>query len=454
MSEPTTILIASLLLLIPHAALGQTAFDANFDGSGKIDLLDFVEFVLAFESTQSKYDLNYSGKVDLLDFIAFVLLFDQKVKPEDCGKEVGNGLEIIQGPDGPEEADHDNAFRSLTVHPSDPEILLIGTERNGFVKSTNGGESWTRYRGGLRHTNNGYPEVWDIAFDPIDPSNVYAATLDSPGPIIGDHPSAPAGIYKSANGGETWSRANFGLFNFRITSVQVDPDSPNVVIIGVEGGEASFSALQGQFFDGSFYRSSDRSDTRSRVEIAENETKNGHWRLLAVASPQTQLIAFGFNFSETSENLGFFRSRDSSLTWEAFASDLQPLLITGFDVSSDGQTIYANERNLFVLQKSVDGGTTWSTTQTNQANGPVAVPPSDPLLVLFSGSSTLYRSTDGLQSSQFVLDATGTITDIVVAPSDPTIALAITEGFFLYKSTYSGATFTLITNLRSDVLNN
>ena len=109
---------------------------------------------------------------------------------------------------------------------------------------------------------------------------------------------------------------------------------------------------------------------------------------------------------------------------------------------------------MFVLQKSVDGGTTWSTTQTNQANGPVAVPPSDPLLVLFSGSSTLYRSTDGLQSSQFVLDATGTITDIVVAPSDPTIALAITEGFFLYKSTYSGAIFTLITNLRSDVLNN
>ena len=197
MSEPTTILIASLLLLIPHAALGQTAF----------------------ESTQSKYDLNYSGKVDLLDFIAFVLLFDQKVKPEDCGKEVGNGLEIIQGPDGPEEANHDNAFRSLIVHPSDPEILLIGTERNGFLKSTNGGESWTRYRGELRHTNNGYPEVWDIAFDPIDPSNVYAATLDSPGPIIGDHPSAPAGIYKSTNGGETWSRANFGLFNFRITSV-------------------------------------------------------------------------------------------------------------------------------------------------------------------------------------------------------------------------------------------
>ena len=98
---------------------------------------------------------------------AFVLLFDQEVKPEDCENEVGNGLEIIQGPDGPEGADHDNAFRSLTVHPSDPEILLIGTKRNGFVKSTDGGESWTRCRGGLRHTNNGYPEVWDIAFDPI-----------------------------------------------------------------------------------------------------------------------------------------------------------------------------------------------------------------------------------------------------------------------------------------------
>lgn len=137
----------------------------------------------------------------------------------------------------------------------------------------------------MRYTNNGYPEVWDIAFDPIDLSNVYTATLDSPGPIIGDHPSAPAGVYKSTHGGEIWSRANCGLFNSHITSVQVDPNSPNVVIIGVEGGEASFSALQNQFFDGSIYRSSDRGNTRSRVEIAENETKNGYCRLLAVASP-------------------------------------------------------------------------------------------------------------------------------------------------------------------------
>ena len=94
-----------------------------------------------------------------------------------CGNEIGNGNEIISGPSGPEDHDIDNPFRSLTVHPTDSDILIIGTERNGFVKSIDGGSSWMRLRKGLRHKNSGYPEIYDIAFSQKNPDIIYATRI-------------------------------------------------------------------------------------------------------------------------------------------------------------------------------------------------------------------------------------------------------------------------------------
>ena len=75
-------------------------------------------------------------------------------------------------------------FRSLTVHPSNPEIVLMGTERNGFMWSGDGGVTWSRYRAGLRSDSSGYSEIWDIDFSASDPNIIMAATLDSPGLLL------------------------------------------------------------------------------------------------------------------------------------------------------------------------------------------------------------------------------------------------------------------------------
>jgi photosystem II stability/assembly factor-like uncharacterized protein len=328
----------------------------------------------------------------------------------------------------------------------------MGTERNGFVISTDSGDTWSRLRIGLRHTDM-YPEIWDIAFDPADPSIIYAATLDSPGPVSGDYPSAVAGVYKSTDGGLTWVRSNCGLFNSRINSVQLDGSNSLNVIIGMEGGEATFSPLQGQYFNGGIYRSENGGQSWSKVLINENDVENGYWRIVAYGPSNNYFVTFGLSYYDTLKNIGFIRSTDAGLTWEMFASPLQFLLITGFDVSSDGQVIFANERDSYVVQKSTDGGATWETTPSIQANGPVAVSPADSQLVLYAGYSTLYRSTDGLDTYQSVLAAPAKIDDIVFAPSDPTIVYVAALGYLLYTSTDSGASFTLVKNIRTQVLN-
>ena len=208
----------------------------------------------------------------------------------------GNGAEIISGPTGPSGADYDSSFRSLAVDPSNPDIVYLGTERNGIVKTTDGGTTWERLRYGLRHwprqpPGMGYPEVWDIAVSPHNPSLVIAATLDSPGPVVGNHPSTQGGVYRSEDGGATWKRSNCGLTSSRAVSVRFDPSDPDVVVLGIEGGEASSSSLARQYFPGALLRSEDRGRTWEPTTTPTGADSNGYWHLRA--RPNNYQIFFG-----------------------------------------------------------------------------------------------------------------------------------------------------------------
>ena len=66
-------------LALPSLLLAQTAADCDFNGSGKVDFLDFLEFATAYSSTSAKHDLNDSGTVDFLDFLVFAKFFGQTV---------------------------------------------------------------------------------------------------------------------------------------------------------------------------------------------------------------------------------------------------------------------------------------------------------------------------------------------------------------------------------------
>ena len=369
--------------------------------------------------------------------------------------EPGNGSTIIDGPSGPQGSDYDQAFRSLSVHPADPNTVLLGTERNGFVRSTDGGTSWSRHRQGLRYSGDNYPEIWDIAYDPNDPSIVYAATLDSPGPVTGTYPSSIAGVYKSTDGGTTWARSNCGLVNSRAVSIAVSGTDSNVVVLGIEGGAATFSPLTGQYFNGGIFRSTDAGSNWSALSIDGNETTNGYWWLRAYGNSDQHFMTFGSDLDDQNNNLGFIKSENSGANWSGLGAAVKNLFIAGFAISMDGQTLYANERDSYEIRLSTNGGANWTTTSINQANGPVAVSPSDDQRVLYGGSSVLYLTTDGFATAPTtVLSAGDTITDIVFAPSDPTIAYAVARGYLVYKSTDSGASFSLVKNIRSEVLNN
>ena len=109
----------------------------------------------------------------------------------------------------------------------------------------------------------------EIAFDRINPANVYAVSFEGwigkssdsgaswqalGGPASSQRPQAvhvdptngaivfvgtiDGGLYKSTNGGSTWTAQNEGLTNLHVSAIAVDPTAPSTVYLGTDNGGA------------------------------------------------------------------------------------------------------------------------------------------------------------------------------------------------------------------------
>ena len=360
---------------------------------------------------------------------------------------------IVSGPTVPDyPSDEDRVFRSLTVDPTDPDTVVLGTERNEFLRSNDGGATWTRYRAGLRSTAGMYPEIWYIDISASNPAVMMAATLDSPGPPTGSR--GYPGLYRSNDGGRSWKQFNCGFTTSRVNSIRIDPINSDVAIAGLEGGKPSYSGPGSDtYFGGGIYRTEDGGDNWNRVDGINGGDRVGYWIMRAVPDDTSQLVTFGLNYNDLNENLGFMRGTNAGRDWELVGPEMRHKYIDNFDISADGQVIYASERDVYYGWVSRDGGATWSQTDELDVNGPIAVSSADPNLVIHGSFDKVWRSTDGLISARAVMETDKEIREIVFAPSNPNVVYAETDGYVLYRSDDAGLTWRQLVHGREEVLN-
>lgn len=135
------------------------------------------------------------------------------------------------------EAAYAGRISALAAHPTDPLVVYAGAAQGGVWKTTNGGASWiplTDQQDSLA--------VGSVALAPSNPDVVYVGTGEanqSCSSFFG------AGILKSMDGGETWSL--LGQIPFAGTSVGslvVHPDDPDVIWAGNTSGQSGFSCSE------------------------------------------------------------------------------------------------------------------------------------------------------------------------------------------------------------------
>ena len=104
----------------------------------------------------------------------------------------------------------------IVIDGTNPDIVYAGTTQ-GLFKSTNQGDQWTKVGKAL---NGVY--ISEIQLDPIHSQIVYLATS--------------GGVQKSIDGGNTWERKNSGIQATSIRSIRMSPQDQNILYAGTNGG--------------------------------------------------------------------------------------------------------------------------------------------------------------------------------------------------------------------------
>lgn len=335
------------------------------------------------------------------------------------------------------------ATGSIALAPSNPDVVYVGTGEDnnsgdsyygaGVLKSTDGGSTWTQLAGPFvgpfnsSRVSGGGARIASLAVHPSDPNIVLAAADRTP-------PSA-SGIYRTADGGQTWTLVLAGAVG---TEVVFNPADPTIAYaaLGTSGG----NTLNGVYksIDGGVTWKASGGSGGSALPAA-----NLGRITLALAPSSPDVLYAGIQSAASNSFgrlLGMFKSTDGAQTWTLLPSPDYCAPQCSYD---NVIRVHPTNPNLVVAAglppfRSTNGGLTWS----NIAVGSSGIAAhTDHHALAFSTDGRLYDGNDGgaFSTSNVAtappiwtnLNATLAITEfssnVSIHPSNPSIAYAGTQ---------------------------
>ena len=259
----------------------------------------------------------------------------------------GKSWELIGGSDlcDDEDAGGNCHYHGIVVEKEAPFKVLVGSggdqyakEGVGLTGSEDNGESW-------RNSDDGFVRDVHVSKLVIDPNNnnVFYATTQGETEYT-DKVGDGAGVFKSTDRGNNWTRINNGLNSLETNVLAVDPNDSDVLYLGTD--------------DDGIYKS---------INGGEN------WKKLIptasfgvgdiIVDPQnSNNVYMGtvdyFRLSESRGVLGDFgvyKSTDGGTTWEEFNSGLNHLGVFSLELSEENRILYAGTRAGGVYWINLDG---------------------------------------------------------------------------------------------------
>jgi regulation of enolase protein 1 (concanavalin A-like superfamily) len=299
----------------------------------------------------------------------------------------------------------------VALDPANTQTIYVvsDAEANDLVfKTTNGGASWSpAYRGLPTAT------VYELVVDPVNSQVVYAATSD--------------GVFKSTDGAATWFGVNNNLPSTYAVSLAIDRNGSHALYAGTLNG---------------LFRSTDGGASWTEIDAG---ISNKYISAIAIDPSNSQVIYVG-NIGGGVYPSGVYKSVNGGSSWTQItpAGDIMDVVTIAIDPTNN-QTLYVGltERGAF---KSTNGGASW--TEINNgfdflptvAATSFAINPAAPQTVYVSvPNEGIYKSTNGGASWETsnngfkIFDAGYVVLDPV------TDTLYAGTGTGVYKSTNAGA---------------
>ena len=319
----------------------------------------------------------------------------------------------------------------IAIHPKNPDVVLIAvmgdlfknSSDRGLYKTTDGGDTWSK----VLYTNNRAGAV-DVSIDKNNPRIVYASTWNiRRTPYSLESGGEGSGLWKSTDGGDTWKNisGNEGLpgGTWGISGVAISPVNSKKI----------FALIENQ--DGGLYRSDDGGNSWKKVNEDRNLRQRAWYYTRIYADTQNENRVYVMNVS-------FWRSEDGGKSFDRYRTPHGDHHDLWIDPDNNNRMIVADDGG---AQVSNDDAMSWS-TYMNQPTAQyyrVATDNSFPynILVAQQDNSTqrvAHRvNSGGIGERDWEASAGGESAHLAANPDNPDIVYGGSYGGYLTRLDHS-----------------
>ena len=294
----------------------------------------------------------------------------------------------------------------------EPDTFYFGAVAGGVWKTNDAGRTWTPIFDGQPIASIGA-----LAVSTSNPNVIYVGTGEAD---MRSDISYGAGMYKSIDAGKSWSYIGLGDTR-QIGRVLIDPKNPDIVLVAALGHGFGPNAERGVYrtTDGgkSWTRVLSKDENTGAIDLAYDPDNS---RTVYASLWNVRRPAYSTYAPITGPGGGLYKSTDGGVTWKEIAGHGLPtgtLGRIGLDVvaGQHGKRVYAliDAGTASGLYRSDDGGEEWTLVSTDPRIlsrgwyfGEVRSDPKSPDVVYVSNVS-LYRSTDGGKNFKAIRGAPG-----------------------------------------------
>ena len=291
----------------------------------------------------------------------------------------------------------------ITMDPQNNNVLWVGTGENvggrhvgygdGIYKSENGGQTWSKK--GLNNSEH-------ISKIIIHPNNSDVLWVASQGPLWSK--GGDRGVYKTVDGGKTWQRKLGDDKWIGATDLLIDSRNPDVLYAATWQRHRTVAGYMGGGPGTAIYKSTDGGE---------------NWQKLTKGLPKSNMGKIGLAMSYQNNDIiyaaieldrrtgGVYRSEDQGLSWKKMSD-----AVAGGTGPHYYQELYTSPHEfdkLFLvdnyMQVSNDGGKTFTRMNESEKhvdNHAIAFKKSDPNYILVGCDGGLYESFDKTENWKFV----------------------------------------------------